>query len=60
MENKIVTNSGMKLARVCTGLEKEVKVLIDAGWKPLGGISISEEKVGDSIYYTLIQSMLKE
>ena len=60
MEYMIVTATGKNLFVLCNDLEKKVKDLIDAGWKPLGGISVSEEKFEHSGYYTLAQAIIKE
>jgi len=56
MEYKIIS----RISRDCTvwpgEMEEEVARAITEGWKPLGGISMTE--AGE--YYTIVQTMVKE
>ena len=61
MKYKILTISRITDYHQAVGsLTNMVNDLIQKEWKPQGGICISSYKVGDDIFHTLMQAMVKE
>ena len=59
MEYKIVIAHGESYRRVRIQVEEEVKELIKQGYQPQGGVSITNEKHGSNVWYTITQAMVK-
>lgn len=60
MNYKILEAQDTQRSDAITELQAEVYRLMQAGWKPQGGVSIATESHGYSVYYTVCQAMIKE
>jgi len=54
MNYKILESSSSK------ELENQVKLLIELGWKPIGGVSIGVLTIKDRFEYTYVQTLINE
>lgn len=60
MNYKILVKRKDSLCEATIELEKEVRIIMQEGWKPQGGVSIATDRMGYSTYYTACQAMIKE
>ena len=60
MDYQVIIVDGEDCPTLKENLEKKVRKEIKNGWKPLGGISISQEDTGRDFWMVLAQAMIKE